>query len=110
MTVTAEMVEAATIEGYVVVTAEQAQDIEFLRAARKNEKGWKARKDELNAKIKDLLAGSKGAVTAEGEVVAELGERAGKRQVNLDLLASKYPDVYAEVVTRGKDQTVLNLK
>lgn len=110
MTVTTEIVEAATIEGYIVVSDEQAREIEYLRAARANEKGWKARKDALNARIKDLLAGAKGAVTESGEVVAELSTRQGKRQVNLDLLASKYPAVYAEVVTRGPDQTILNLK
>ena len=110
MTITAETTAAAVLEGYVVLDAEQERQVEYLRAARANEKGWKVRKDTLTAGLKNLLAGAKGAVTADGTVLVELSTRAGRKKVDLDLLAAKYPEAYAECVSAGEPQTVLSLK
>jgi len=104
-----EAVEAAKVEGYVEVDEATAQDIGMLKAARKNERGWKTRKDELTAKVKDVLSGSQGAIY-DGRVIAEIKTRNGKRVVDLDLLKAKFPAAYAECVSDGPKQTVLDLR
>lgn len=109
MTVLADEVRAAEVEGYVEVTDEQANEIAMLKAARKNTAAWEARRDELNAKIKNLLAGAKGALH-NGRVLAEVSERGGRRSVDLDLLKARWPEAYAACVSEGKRQKVLSLK
>lgn len=109
MTVLVDEARAAEVEGYVTLTAEQANDVAMLKAARKNTAAWKQRRDELTAKVKDMLAGAKGAMH-NGQVVAEIDSRGGRRSVDLDLLKARWPEAYAACVTEGNRQSVLTLK
>jgi hypothetical protein len=100
--------EAAALEGYVEVTKEQADLIAQLGAARKNESGWKKHKESVTQKVKDVLAGAKGA-THEGRVLVTVNTRNGRRTVDLDKLEAVYPEAYAACVGVGAPQTVLEL-
>lgn len=104
-----EAVEAAEVEGYVTIDDETAEDLGFLKVARKNTKGWETRRDELTAKVKAVLGDAKGAIY-RGRVVAEVTERGGRRAVDLDLLKARYPEAYAACVSTGPKQKVLAIK
>ena len=108
-TIDREVTEAAALEGYVEITDEQAEEIGFLKVARRHERGWKDRKEGLTAKVKSFLGDAKGA-THKGKVLAEVSTRGGQRKVDFDLLLAKYPEVYAEVVSKNDDSVIINIK
>ena len=108
MTATADEVRAAEVEGFIEVSDEVADKITKIKAARRNERGWKAFKDEATAAVKAVLAGHSGAMH-KGRVIATVNERNGARKVDLDLLASRYPEAYAACVSAGDKQTVLDI-
>ena len=100
--------DAALVEGYIEVSDEVADQISKVKVARKNERGWKGFRDESTAAVKEALAGASGAIY-RGRIIATLKSRNGRRQVDLDLLAAKHPSAYAECVSDGAEQTILDI-
>ena len=100
---------AATAEGYIVGTADDAMLADALREARASEAGWKRHKDAITATVKARLGKAKGIVV-DGTLVLDVSTRAGRAKVDLDVLRIKYPDVYREVVSFGDPTEVINIK
>ena len=100
--------EAAHAEGYVELSKDEADLVAQLRAARKNESGWKKHKTAVTERVKGLVAGAKGAMY-EGRVVLTVDTRNGRRTVDLDRLAARWPEAYEDTVSIGAPSTVLSL-
>ena len=100
--------EAAHAEGYIELSKDEADLVKQLRAARTNESGWKKHKTTVTERLKGLVGGAKGAMY-EGRVVLTIDTRNGRRTVDLDRLAARWPEAYEDTVSVGAPSTVLNL-
>ena len=100
--------EAATLEGYVELSKDEADLVVQLRKSREAEKGWAKHKTTVTEKIKGILSGARGAMY-EGRVVLTVDTRKGRRTVDMDRLAARWPEAYEDCVRFGEPQTILSL-
>jgi hypothetical protein len=94
---------------YVEVDGSVLETIRRLAEARLNERGWARIKDESSTMLHEVLGEADGMVH-DGAVVLTVQTRKGRRSVDLTKLAALYPEAYADCVSAGAPQRVLQPK
>ena len=108
-TATAVADPTATPTPVVVLTASQVVIVDELKHVRRHVKTLEGREKELGAEVKGWLRGSGGGVGPDGELLASVAERAGRRTIDYARLASDFPEAYAACVGQGNAAEVLTL-
>ena len=87
----------------------QAVTVDELKHVRRHVKTLKARDEELTAEVKGWIRGTSGGVNADGELLASVSDRAGRRTIDYARLAKDFPAAYAACVGEGNPSEVLVL-
>jgi hypothetical protein len=93
----------------VVLSQSQAVTVDELKHVRRHVKTLEGREKELSVEVKGWIRGSGGGVNADGELVASVADRAGRRVIDYARLAKDFPDAYAACVSIGNAAEVLTL-
>lgn len=107
-TVEAEIAEAAEAENLLALTVDQAEKIYQLQRVKADLAKLRHEDAALSAEVKGWLDGYEGA-TLMGKLLASISHRAGRRVVDWDLLAVKFPKAYAKCVSKGEEVAVLHV-